>query len=134
MGDCVSAVACAAVFSWTDDEGNSYKGGSGDFMCPGNSVTSGYLIVPDGSAAGTEFDLPFPSVLNAATYIFLLNKTGQDLNMAWGGNWFPHLAAGGMLLFASPTAPTAGGITSLRFMLTKGQSGIGKLKYAVCGF
>lgn len=134
----MGAVKLVLGCNWTDSEGNNYTGtpfagASGGMMMAGNVVNCGYLLIPDQSAQGAEFDLPFQGVAQGATYVMIANQSGQELNMAWGGNWFPHLPAGGLLLWAFPAIPQGGQITSLRFMLTQAQNGLGKIKYIYCG-
>lgn len=90
------------------------------------------MPVHDGAASGTEIDIAFPGIA-AASLVFIENKTGQELNMAWGGNWFPHLPDGGAVAFLFPKTPETGGVSALRFMLTQAQVGEGHINYTVAG-
>ena len=120
-------------FTWTDNDGNIFKPNTLTILPAYTTFTVGSLPVPDQTPAGTEIDLTPPGITNGTSLVWIENKTGQDLNMAWNGNWFPHLAAGGLLLHVAPTAPAAGVIIGLRFMLTQIQSGIGSIYYAIGG-
>lgn len=123
----------AGRLQWADADGNVFNPKEIAIAIGYNIENVGMLPVPDGTAAGTEIDLPFTGVTGGASMLLVENKTGQELNTAWGGNWAPHIAVGGILLYASPAPPVAGQISSWRFMLTQQQVGMGYIAFAVLG-
>lgn len=118
---------------WADANGNVIKPAAQAVMCPYDVALTGHIPVPDGTASGTEFDVPFTGLSKAATLICIQNATHQELNCAWGGNWAPHLPDGGLQIWAHPVPVVEGAITSLRFMLTQQQVGAGRIIYTVLG-
>lgn len=90
----------------------------------------GVVLVPEGAVSGAEFDVSLPTGYAAST-ILVMNETGQELNTAWGGNWAPHLPDGGYMMWALPSPPATGAISSWRFMLTQNQSATGRILYWV---
>jgi hypothetical protein len=123
----------AGNFSWSDAAGNVIKPKAVSIPFNYAVAITGSLPVPDETPAGTEVDVPFVGLSQGASFVWMQNSTGQDLNMAWGGNWMPFLAAGGVLLWVAPQLASAGRITSLRFMLTQAQQGPGCIIYTVAG-
>jgi hypothetical protein len=119
--------------TWEDADGNPIHPKPRTIQIPCTVGAQGAIPVPPGTASGTEVDVPFPGILSAATLVVIENETGQELNVAWGGNWAPHLPAGATLIYAMPAVPAAGAITSLRFMLTQQQVGAGLINYTVLG-
>jgi hypothetical protein len=122
-----------AGFSWVDDDGNPIKGNDIQVVANYTIASVGSVPIPNGTVAGVEFDMPLAGMPGGGALIWIRNKTGQELNMAWGGNWFPHLAVDGTLIWAAPSPPLAGAITSLRFMTTAVQVGLGKITFALFG-
>jgi hypothetical protein len=120
-------------YSWTDSDGSTYNPAPHNITCPCTVGISGAIPVPAGTPSGTEFDVPFTGIASAATMVFIENKTGQELGAAWGGNFAPNLAPGGILFYAHPAPVGAGKVTSLRFFLTQTQAADGQILYAACG-
>jgi hypothetical protein len=118
---------------WSDDDSNVIHRAMRTILCPFAVAVEGSLPIPVGTAQGIEIDLPFEGVAVAATFILIENHTGQELGMAWGGNFSPNLPDGGVLIRAFPVAPAAGFITALRFWLTKAQTAPGKIVYLFGG-
>lgn len=122
-------------FSWTDILGETFH------LAPGPEVTGAGAVGMTGAlpvepaVAGTEFDLDFRpmGVTNGIAYLAIVNLTGQELNMAWGGNWAPHIPTGGRIIWALGSVPNGGQITSLRFMLTQDLTSPGYIRFAVVG-
>jgi hypothetical protein len=131
----MSAPTCQAAFSfrWTDADGNPYVSKGRTMQFPGTLVLHGSLPVPAGLEAGAEVDLPFLGISDGASFCYLENETGQELNMAWGGNFFPHFPNDGVMLFMFPTVPASGQIQSWRFILTQAQAQAGVVNFAVFG-
>jgi hypothetical protein len=124
---------CSYDFTWTDPDGNIVTPKIRTVSCPYSINLAGEIPVLAGTAEGVEVDIPFTGLTKAASLICVENMTGQELGMAWGGNFMPNLPAGGMMLHAFPSCPAAGPILSLRFFLTGVQAQDGKISYAVLG-
>ena len=120
-------------YMWQDPNGNPIKLPVQALQMAYTVAAQGAVSVADGTDAGTEIDIPFLGLAQSAVCAMIWNLTGQELNCAWGGNWAPHIPPGGMLAYAFPVAPTAGVITSLRFMLTQKQVGAGRIGYFFAG-
>ena len=118
---------------WLDAQGNPVAKATQVINAPCSVALDGILPVAAGTAQGTEIDLPMLGIVQAATFVTVQNQTGQELEMAWGGNWLPNIPPGGLLRWAFPVAPSANVITSLRFMLTQEQGAAGSILYTVCG-
>lgn len=103
---------------WADPHGRVQQIPVTSVSVPYMSAPTGVIPILANSPAGTEVDLPLLGILTAATFLLVENTSGQELNMAWGGNWAPHLPPGGMFMFSFPTAPSSGQITSWRFFTT----------------
>jgi len=126
-------VKFSGSYSWVDADGNAMKAIATKLAsCQYNVQLVGQLPVPTGLVLGAELDIPFTG-LSAASFVYIENQSGQELGMAWGGNFSPNLPNGGMLCYAFPTAPVAGGISSLRFFLTAPTTAPGLIMYAAFG-
>lgn len=125
--DCIIA-ACGAM-QWVDGAGNTLSTAAQSITCPGAVIVSGALPFPAGTAQGAEIDLPITGILTAATCLYIANRTGQELGMAWGGSFMPSLPPGGTIGWAFPESPTTRPITSLRFFLTEQQAAYGFVSY-----
>src|ERR1700729_3182407 len=90
--------------------------------CPYTIVVSGQMRVLAGTGPGVEVDVPFQGITQATTLAVIKNQTGQELIMAWQGNWLPNLPNGGTFIHAFPVPVTAGCITGFRFFLTETQA------------
>lgn len=119
--------------SWTDADGNPVTPAATAVSCPYCVAIAGHLPIPDGTPAGVEFDIPFTGIASACSLLRIENITGQELGMAWGGNFMPSLPPGGLLFWAFPVAVMSRPITSLRFFTTAPQSGVGKIVYSAMG-
>lgn len=126
------SVTVSLVLSWVDADGTPYIDPPRKITCPGMPL-KGCIDVPAGTVSGTEFDIPFTGQTKGASFVLVENETGQELNAAWGGEFQPHMAASGWIMYAGPGIPASGSITALRFMLTQQQASSGKLSYLVCG-
>ena len=120
-------------YQWSDPDGTIYKPKATLIECPYTVPLVSMLPVPDGAAAGTEYDLPSCGIMTGASFVWVRNWVGQELSMAWGGNWLPHLPNGGIVVWAASQLAAAGTIISLRFMLTQTQVGPGAIHYALMG-
>jgi|ERR1700722_751065 len=127
------SLAYRLAFQWTTADGNPRNFAPKLGACPFNIPLESTMPVPAGTAQGTEIDISFPGIRTAATFIYICNMSGQELGMAWGGNFMPSLPPNGILCYALPQAPNAGVITSLRFFLTQVQAADGAIAYAVFG-
>lgn len=119
-------------YAFVDEDANSLHSPPLITQCPYAVVLDSSIPIPDGTASGTEIDIPFTGI-QAATFVYVKNMSGQELNAAWLGNWGLHLPDCGCLCYILPAVPSGGVIPSLRFMLTKAQVGAGKLHYVVAG-
>jgi hypothetical protein len=86
-----------------------------------------------GTAQGAELDISFPNIGTAATFVYVENKSGQELGMAWGGNFYPDLPNGGVILLMFPEAPVQGVMTGFRFFLRQAQTTVGQVNFVVGG-
>jgi hypothetical protein len=120
-------------YTYPDADGNMVSSGLKTVPIPFDIPITGQIPVPAGTPSGTEIDIPFTGIVSAATFVYVQNLTGQELNAAWEGNWAPHLGAGAAMFYACPNPPESGGITSLRFMLTQDQVARGRIAYVVLG-
>jgi hypothetical protein len=125
--------SCAIQIAYSDVDGHTRTSQFGPIGCAYTNQITGAIPVPDGTPSGTEFDVPFVGLATGASLIIIENYTGQEINAAWGGNWAPHLAAGGYLVYAMPDVPTDGCIAGLRFMTTAPQVGAGKITFYAFG-
>lgn len=135
MTDPDPAFTFTSQYTWTDILGNTFHP-KPDSAIAGNGAVSMTGALPVNPApAGTEVDLNFApmGITSGIVFLWLENRTGQELNMAWQGNWFPHLPPGGRLIWAFPVEAAAGQITAMRFMLTQDQSSLGYIKFMVVG-
>jgi|SRR5208337_961048 len=121
------------TLSWVDGDGNTVKPPAKSVACPYLVSNAGEIPVPAATPQGTEIDMPFTGIGAAATCVYVENLTGQELGMAWGGNFMPNIPAGGALLFAHPRAVGAGPIVALRFFLTRVQAAPGTINFLVFG-
>ena len=120
-------------FIYTDVDGLVVNPKPISISVPYTTSLIGALQVQPGTAAGTEIDLPMLGINQDATYIQIQNETGQELNMAWGGNWEFHLAPGGIFVRSNPAPVLAGSITAWRFLLTQTQVALGAIIFHVLG-
>jgi len=118
---------------WTDGDGNPVKPATKAVTIPYTVAVEGEIEVAANTAQGVEVDVPFEGIGTVATGVYVENLTGQELGMAWGGNFMPNIAPGGVLLVAHPKAVAAGQILALRFFLTKAQVGPGLINYIAFG-
>src|SRR5277367_4170706 len=116
------AQSCQATFSfkWTDGDGDALTVKGKTLVFPGTLLLRGSLSIPAGLSSGTEVDLLLPGLVQGVSFMYLENMSGQELNMAWGGNFYPHLPDQGVMLYMFPVAPAAGAVTGWRFFLTQG--------------
>lgn len=121
------------VLNYEDADGRPLRMASQPITIPYKNACQGAIPVPQGSAQGTEVDVPMVGLPTGATLVLIENQTGQELNAAWGGNWMPHLGVGGVELYVNPTVPQAGDITQLRFMLTGAQVADGAINFWAFG-
>jgi hypothetical protein len=128
----VNSAKITGTISYVDVDGNTRTTAFG-LGCEYSNLATGAIPVPDGTPAGTEFDVPFVGLLEGATLVVAKNCSGQELNAAWGGNWAPHLGPGATMIYAQPVLPAGGRVLSLRFMLTKAQAGDGKIVFYAFG-
>ena len=120
-------------YEWTDADGNVFKPVARTTMIPYSTAVKGEIPIPAGTAEGAEVDLTLPNITTACTLVIIENLSGQDLGMAWGGNFSPDLGIGATMLYACPAPPSQGGITGLRFFLRQAQVVDGLIAYAVLG-
>jgi hypothetical protein len=120
-------------YVWTDGEGNLLKPAAVNILSPYDIPFDGTIPVRAGATAGTEVDLTLPGLGTGATILFLANHTGQELGMAWGGNFAPNLPDKGVIVHAYPALPAAGQITGFRFFLTQTQIANGFIAYFAGG-
>ena len=118
---------------WTDAQGNFVGKASRTLQSQLSVVLDSSMPVPVGTAAGAEIDIAFPGIVTAASYVLIENQSGQELGMAWTGNFLPSIPDGGMVLWYLPTTPSQRQILSLRFFLTQDQVSPGSILYTVCG-
>jgi hypothetical protein len=116
-----------------DADGNVVRPKPRIIASPYTISLEGQLPFPDGTPAGTEIDLPFTGLTVAATLLIIENQTGQELGMAWGGNFSPNFPNKGTIIWAFPAAPATRPILSLRFWTTVPQVGLGMVPYTVLG-
>lgn len=110
------------TMSWRDPEGNITNGLPIVTSVPYEQCFDNMLPVPGGTPAGTEIDLPFPGILQDITCLRVINQTGQELGMAFGGNYDLSLPVGAMQIFTFPV-PVVGsnryiGASGVRFWTT----------------
>jgi hypothetical protein len=132
----MAAMTAQATFSfkWTDADGNAFSAKGRTIQFPGTLLLHGSLPIPAGLSAGAEVDLPFLGIADGASFIYLENAAGQELGMAWGGNFYPHLPNEGVMMYMFPNAVSpAGAVTSWRFFLTQAQAEVGYVNFAVFG-
>jgi hypothetical protein len=118
---------------YLDADGNAIMPAAKVVSIPYTTVANMVMWVRGGTAQGAEVDATFPGLVAAGTLIVVENETSQELNMAWGGNFFPHIPPGGVIIFAYPAAPAAGQITGLRFFTTQAQLADEKVVFTVLG-
>jgi hypothetical protein len=119
--------------SWTDADGNVIRPATRTVQCPYSLCIQSALPIAQGLPAGTELDIPFTGMIQSSTLMIIQNFSGQELGMAWGGNFSPNLPAGGLLIRAFPAPPTSNPILGLRFFLTEIQATAGKVNYTLLG-
>jgi hypothetical protein len=140
MGAEVFAMAASPAyasfsFTWTDLDGNVISPAPRGVAPPYSVSLYGSLPIPAGTASGTEVDIPFTGIAAGATHVAIENKTGQELGMAWGGNFMPSLPPGALVQWTLPSQVQQSGrsVTSLRFFLTETQPVLGHIVYQAVG-
>lgn len=126
---------CSYSLRWTDGDGRVMSPASLSVLFPYCACSSGVLSVPAGASSGAEIDLVLPGSWTNLTAFVVENQSGQELGMAYGGNFAPSLPAGGMFAFAFPAAVSVSGraITGWRFFLTQNQSAEAGVNYWAWG-
>jgi hypothetical protein len=120
-------------FHYTDADGNIIRPAAKNIVCTYAVSVSGSIPVPAGTPQGAEVDLPFTGLAEDACFVYVHNTTGQELGMAWLGNYMPNLPADGVLWMPQPSYRAAGKIPALRFFLTQQQAQEGSIVYTVLG-
>lgn len=101
------------------------------------SQEGGTLDIPDATASGTEFVLPFGSVDTDALMFVFKNTNSQDMLLKINGNpGLTRVSPGGMIMIGHPTAVSGGTPTPLlsaSVVTTATQVGAGSVNYYVFG-
>jgi hypothetical protein len=84
-----------------------------------NAGQSGIIDIPSGTVVGTEFSVPFGSITSTKLLV-IQNKMSSDVGVrinGAGSNNF-KLAAGGIFMYASPSAPGSEKLTDVSIITT----------------
>ncbi len=114
--------------------GNSYPDTLAQESIAFVSESVGTIAVPDTTASSTAYSIPFGAIATAATFLYVLNQTGQDLMLKLNGSAnLTRIATGGTCILSMPVAPGATPLTAASLTTTATQSGAGTILYKVLG-
>lgn len=99
-----------------------------------NAVSDGTIDVPDSTAGATAFTIPFGAVGVGATFVWVKNKSGQDMSVKINGSLaLFNLPNGGELSISSAALPAATPLTALSLTTTATVTPAGSIDYLVGG-
>ena len=109
--------------TWSDPDGLLVKSNTIATTMTYAMCVDSVLPIPAGTASGTEIDLPLAGITQGLTGLRLQNMSGQELGMAYGGNFSWSLPPGGsiVLAFSTPVSSSGRAITvanTIRFFTT----------------
>ncbi|AGP41513.1 hypothetical protein [Sorangium cellulosum] len=102
---------------------------------PYTAISAGTLDIPDATASGQAFVIPFGGVNTDARGLVIKNNTGLDIGIRLNGaaaNIY-QLAAGGVFMHWAPAAAAAGALTGASVTTTAATTGPGTVDYIVLG-
>lgn len=125
-----SVVSATIAFQYQAQDGSSRSVAlplSADF----SAYNDGKIDVPDATASGTPFNVPFGSIGTDCRFSVVQNNTGQPLEMHLNGSVTANytLAPGGIQVVGGPAASGSTPILSMSLKLTALQAGAGSIGY-----
>lgn len=99
-----------------------------------NAVSDGTLDVPDATAGATAFAIPFGGVGVGATFVWVKNRSGQDMIVKINGSLaLFNLPDGGEISISAANMPTSTKLTALSLTTTATVTPAGTIEYFVGG-
>lgn len=100
---------------------------------PYQALSEGFIDVPDATVGSTTYSVPFGGIAVDATYGYIKNMTGQNLDVnVNGGGVTDSIPDGGIRIWAHPGV-TSTPILSYALTTTGVQSGAGRIEYRLMG-